>query len=489
MFRINQLPLTKKLVALSTVTSLVALLIASGAWIVDSWVSGRDSLQQEIQSLSKLIADHSNAALAFGDTQLASRNLGTLNALPNIITACIYDQDGNLFAGFHRSTPPTMECALQSDLAADYVNENAIYLYEPVMLDNSAIGGLFIHSDLSRVYTQLGRAAASTLFIIFLAGLAAYGVSSRLQRFISKPVRELSDVARQVSEQHNYQVRATKYHSDDELDALVDAFNEMLETIDIQNRSLISSRSQLEHLVEKRTSELSASNKELEAFSYSVSHDLRAPLRSINGFGQALLEDYNDTLDDNGKDFLNRVISSADRMGTLIDDLLDLSRVTRCALKPVTIDMSAMAREIADELLSETGQAMEIKIHPGITACGDPVLMRSVLDNLIGNAFKYSSRKDSGWMEFAQSQQDGRTVYRVCDNGAGFNMKYVDKLFSPFQRLHRAEEFEGTGVGLATVARVVRRHGGEVWASSEIDQGACFYFTLDTENILNTDTD
>ena len=489
MFRLKQLPLAKKLVALSTITSLVALLIASGAWIIDSWVSGRDSLQQEVQSLGKLIADHSNAAVAFGDTELASNNLGTLDAVPNVVTACIYDQDGKLFAGFHRSTPPAMECAPQSDLAADHIDDNSIYLYEPILLGNGVIGNLFIHSDLSRVYAQLSRAATSTLAIIFLAGLVAFGVSSRLQRAISKPVRELSEVARQVSEQHNYQVRATEYHSDDELDALVDAFNEMLETIDIQNRSLIDSRSQLEHLVEKRTSELSASNKELEAFSYSVSHDLRAPLRSINGFSQALVDDYKETLDENGRDYLNRIMASANRMGILIDDLLDLSRVTRCTLKPVKIDMSAMAEEIAGELLSETGQTMEVNIRPGITAFGDPVLMHSVLDNLIGNAFKYSSGKESGWMEFNQRQQDGQTVYRVCDHGAGFNMKYVDKLFSPFQRLHRAEEFEGTGVGLATVARVVRRHGGEVWADSEMGQGACFYFTLNTDNMMNTDTD
>lgn len=489
MFRITQLPLAKKLVALSTITSLVALLIASGAWIIDSWISGRDTLRQEVQSLSTLIADHSNAALAFGDTKLATRNLGTLNSLPNIVTACIYDQDGNLFAAFQRSVPPTMKCALESDRAADHINDNSIHIYEPVVLDNEVIGNLFIHSDLSRVYTQLSHAAASTLAIIFLAGLVAYGVSSRLQRVISKPVRELSDVARQVSEQHNYQVRATKHHSDDELEALVDAFNEMLETIDIQNRSLINSQSQLENLVEKRTSELKRSNKELEAFSYSVSHDLRAPLRSINGFSQALLDEYNDTLDDNGKDYLTRVTSSANRMGILIDDLLNLSRVSRCTLKPVSVNLSAMSEEIVSELSSETGQSMEISIQPDITACGDPVLMRSVLDNLIGNAFKYSSKKDTGRMEFGQSQTNGQTVYWVRDNGAGFDMKYVDKLFSPFQRLHSEEQFEGTGVGLATVARVVRRHGGEVWAKSEIGQGACFYFTLDADNIVNTDAD
>jgi len=298
----------------------------------------------------------------------------------------------------------------------------------------------------------------------------------------------LSTIAREVADKHNYQVRASK-QSDDELGALVDAFNEMLETIDTQNRSLVNSRDQLEILVEKRTSDLQDSNKELEAFSYSVSHDLRAPLRSINGFSQALLDDYNEVLDESGQDYLRRVIASASRMGGLIDDLLSLSRVSRRSLKPEMIDMSAMAQEVVDELLCGNRQTVEVNIHSGVTAYADPTLMRSVLDNLIGNAVKYSSRKNTGRVEFGQDKKKGRIVYWVCDNGAGFDMKYADKLFSPFQRLHRPEDFEGTGVGLATVARVVRRHGGEVWAEAKVNEGACFYFTLDTGNVIDTDTD
>jgi len=488
MLRMKQLSLAQKLIALSTVTSLIALLIASSAWVLDSWISSRESLRQEVQALSKLIADRSNAALAFDDIQLANQNLDTLSALPNIVTACIYDKDGNLFADYHRIAAPTRECALQSSSAAAPVDDSAIYLYESVMLDESVIGTMFIHSDLSRVYRQRNHAVISALLIFFLAGLAAYGISSRLQRVISAPVRELSIVAKQVADQHNYQVRAAK-HSDDELGLLVDAFNEMLETIDIQNRSLTNSRDQLESLVEKRTSELQSSNKELEAFCYSVSHDLRAPLRGISGFSQILLEDYREVLDHNGKDYLNRVVSSANRMGDLIDELLSLSRVSRCALNPESINMSELTLKVVDELQQGAEHTMQIDVQPDITAYGDPTLIRSVLDNLIGNALKYSSKKDAGRVEFGQSQQDGQTVYWVCDNGVGFDMQYADKLFSPFQRLHGAEEFEGTGVGLATVARVVRRHGGKVWARSEIDQGACFYFTLDTGDMTKFDTD
>jgi len=389
MLRLKRLSLAQKLVALSTATSMIALLIASLAWVADTWVSGRDLLQQEVQGLSRLIADRSNAALAFDDIHLANQNLDTLSALPNIVIACIYDRSGNLFASYYRSEGDAGECRHYAGSIVSHVNGKIIHHYEPIVVDSDVIGGLLVRSDLSRVYRQLSHAAASALLIVFLTGLIAYVVSSRLQRVISEPVLQLSDIAREVAEEHNYQVRASK-QSDHELGTLVDAFNEMLETIDIQNRSLINSRDQLEKLVEKRTSELQSSNQELEAFSYSVSHDLRAPLRSINGFSQALLDDYSEVLDDSGKDYLGRVVASADRMGGLIDDLLGLSRVSRWSLKPESIDLSAMAREVADELLYGNGQTIEVDIHPGVLAYADPTLMRSVLDNLIGNAFKYS---------------------------------------------------------------------------------------------------
>ncbi|VAW79146.1 hypothetical protein MNBD_GAMMA13-1317, partial [hydrothermal vent metagenome] len=274
-----------------------------------------------------------------------------------------------------------------------------------------------------------------------------------------------------------YSVRAIK-HSDDELGKLVDSFNNMLDTIESQNRHLTNARDELEHLVSKRTTELQTSNSELEAFCYSVSHDLRAPLRSIHGFSQALLEDNEAQLDDDGKDHLTRVMRSANRMSTLIDELLNLSRVSRCELKPQPVDMSQMVKEIADELLIEPDQKISLHIQPDIQGYGDPVLIRVVLDNLVGNAAKYSSHEKESHISFGQSLQSDSAAFWVKDNGVGFDMRYANKLFGAFQRLHRADEFEGTGIGLATVARIVHRHGGEIWAASEVNNGACFHFTL-----------
>jgi signal transduction histidine kinase len=229
--------------------------------------------------------------------------------------------------------------------------------------------------------------------------------------------------------------------------------------------------------LEETNRELEATNKELEAFSYSVSHDLREPLRSIEGFSQILLEDYARGLDEEARGYLGRVRAASRRMATLIDDLLDLSRVTRSALARRSVDLSAIASEVAAELRkSRPGREVEFVISDGLTANADPRLLRIALENLLGNAFKFTEKQPRAVVEFGVT--DGSPVYYVRDNGVGFDMAYAAKLFGAFQRLHPSEDFEGTGIGLATVQRIVQRHGGMVWAEGEVGKGATFYFTL-----------
>ncbi len=236
---------------------------------------------------------------------------------------------------------------------------------------------------------------------------------------------------------------------------------------------------ELEQRVEARTAALSASNEELEAFAYSVSHDLRGPLRGIDGFSQAVLEEYSDKLDEKGQDYLKRVRAGSQRMGILIDDLLSLSQVSRATLTDEHVDLSEIASSIAAELQAlDTERSAEFSIEAGLTATGDRRLLRIALENLLGNAFKFTSGRATGHIEFAREQLDGRDAYFVRDDGAGFDMTYADQLFVPFQRLHTASEFPGTGIGLATVRRVVGRHGGRVWAHGEPDHGATIHFTL-----------
>jgi len=247
-------------------------------------------------------------------------------------------------------------------------------------------------------------------------------------------------------------------------------------------QELLRHRHNLEAMVTERTAALEETNKELESFSYSVSHDLRAPLRSIDGFSHALLEDYAVQLDDVGKDYLHRVRSSAQRMGRLIDDMLSLSRVMRHELKRKDINLAEMAQAAIDKLQDyEPQRTVDVDIAAGIHGWGDAHLIDIALDNLLGNAWKYTGKTDQAHIEFGVTQKNGKKIYHVSDNGVGFDMKYADKLFGSFQRLHKADEFEGTGIGLATVARIIRRHGGELWAEGTVGHGATFYFTLGEE--------
>ena len=235
----------------------------------------------------------------------------------------------------------------------------------------------------------------------------------------------------------------------------------------------------LEQRVLERTASLEVSNRELEAFSYSVSHDLRAPLRALDGFSYLLKEEYADRLDETGQEYLRRIRDASQRMGTLIDDLIELARISRLEMQRVDLDLTTLALEVAETLREQTPQRqVSWDITPGLRAHADLVLAKALIDNLLRNAWKFTAERTAARIEVGCTRKDGETVFFVRDDGAGFDQTYADKLFKPFQRLHDAKRFPGTGIGLATVMRVVSRHGGRVWAEGVPDQGAAFYFTL-----------
>ena len=235
----------------------------------------------------------------------------------------------------------------------------------------------------------------------------------------------------------------------------------------------------LERRVAERTLQLEEANKEMESFSYSVSHDLRAPLRSISGFGALLLEEHAASLSPEGRDYLGRMVAAAHRMGELIDALLGLAGISRQQMSLAPVDLSQLAHAIAEDLQASAAERrVEFVIAEGVVVRGDPRLLRVVLQNLLGNAWKYTSKQSQARIEFGVTQADGATAYFVRDNGVGFDMAYVDKLFGAFQRLHSVKDFEGTGIGLMTVQRIVHRHWGRVWAEGGVGKGATFYFTL-----------
>jgi signal transduction histidine kinase len=257
-----------------------------------------------------------------------------------------------------------------------------------------------------------------------------------------------------------------------------------VERVNVDLRKEIAERKRAEEELRRAKASVEDANKELEAFSYSVSHDLRAPLRGIDGFSQALLEDYADRIDAAGFRYLKHIRTAAQEMGQLIEGLLNLSRVTRAELHRDFVDLSELARSVLERLASmQPGREVESFVQPGLVAQGDLRLLDIVLTNLLGNAWKFTSRRATARIEFAAKDSAQHPVYFVRDNGAGFDPAYVGQLFGVFQRLHTTDEFEGTGIGLATVQRIIRRHGGQVWAEGQVDGGATFYFTLGADRI------
>jgi signal transduction histidine kinase len=258
--------------------------------------------------------------------------------------------------------------------------------------------------------------------------------------------------------------------------------DQLLDEISKRKKSEQKVRSLNQQLQEK-IEELERANDELEKFSYSVSHDLRAPLRSIDGFSEALLDLYDDKLDERGQNYLQRVRNSSQEMGTLIDDILELSRISRTNIKRVEFDLSAMVRGISESAKNNhPDRSIEFIIESNMTINADRTLLKTVFQNLIDNAVKFTNAADPAKIEIGTIDKDGETIFYIKDNGVGFDMNYYEKIFTPFQRLHSSRDYEGTGIGMANIQRIIRKHDGRVWAESEPDNGATFYFTIGKGN-------
>lgn len=314
----------------------------------------------------------------------------------------------------------------------------------------------------------------TVLIIIAGAALMAVGIFAvwLMSRNITRPLNLLTIAAKAISEGNYTAPKFIEVYRDDELGELANAFNTM-------TAEVYHVWQNLDHKVKERTSQLERVNKELEAFSYSVSHDLRTPLRAVSGYSIMLKEDYDDKLDAEGKRIIGNIITNARMMGQLIDDLLTFSRLGKKELTSTKIDMQMLAISVVNELLQndlEKDYKINIGILPPIEA--DPGMIKQALMNLASNAIKYSSKKAKPEIEIGSEDEETRTIYYVKDNGVGFDMAYSGKLFGVFQRLHSQEEFEGTGVGLALVKRIIDKHNGEVWAEGQENIGATFYFSL-----------
>jgi signal transduction histidine kinase len=472
--------LTRRLTVTVVLSSLTALLSASVAFLAYDAHASRAAFVTRITTEADIVALNSVAPVLFDDPEAASQTLGGLRAEAAVLSAAIFSlKSGRAIAGYpDPGAAATLPAAGPPGLVE---GPGTIVLSTPIVFEGGAVGRLVVRAGTGELGARQSRFALMALAIVPMSFLLAVVASRSMQRAIAAPILRLAEAARAVSERGDLGVRVATADGG-EIGTLVSTFNEMLERIQRQNADLDEGRLELEHRVELRTGELAAANRELEAFSYSVSHDLRAPLRAIDGFSKAILETQGERLDDKGTHYLQRVRTATQRMAQLIDDLLALSRVSRRDMVRESVDVSQVAASVAEELrLRQPERRVQVEVMPGLRAEADPQLLRIVIENLIGNAWKFTGRREDARIQ-VDAEQDGPVpVFRVRDNGAGFDMAYVDKLFRAFQRLHTDTQFEGTGIGLATVHRIVARHGGRIWARSTPNEGAAFHFTLERE--------
>ncbi len=363
-----------------------------------------------------------------------------------------------------------------------YKNHPVKEVVYPVTLNNRYLANAHLAYYLDDVSFYSDDAAFKIIWVLVLFLMVLLGAVLLIVKHFITPLTDLTRVitATSLGAARNDQLDEKLMQRDDEVGTLSREFQRMINRVRKSYEALQEEEARLRERVEKRTFDLKQANKELEAFSYSVSHDLRAPLRAIDGFSRALLEDYGTSLDEDAQEYIERIRNGAQRMSLLVESLLKLSKIKHSELRKTKLNLSVLMENAVQHLKeSQPSHLVEVSIQSDLMVNGDINMLSIVAENLIGNAWKYSAKKDHPCIEFFTIQQEGETVYCVKDNGAGFNMQFAkEKLFGTFQRLHNDKDFEGTGIGLATVRRIINLHQGHIWAEAQEGEGACFYFTL-----------
>jgi signal transduction histidine kinase len=476
----NSRSIAGKLTRMNLLVSGTALLLAYVAFLGYDLYTLREDLIHSLTTEAGIVGANSVSPLLFDDPQAAENTLSALDHSPHIRWAVVVRADGQVLAKYQRdaASAPNLTRTLSPGRNLEYWSGSRdILLGSRVQFQGRSLGAVYLLAgtgELSRRAGQFGLLSALILSLCFAIAVAA---TATIRHLISRPLTELAGTAQRVSKEKDYSVRAPVPKSSDELALLMQSFNEMLEQIQQRDRALEASRMELEQRVRERTAELTEANIELEAFSYSVAHDLRGPLQHITNI--AFLLQNPARVEGDEHDLLKKLAVDANRMASLIDDLLNLSHATSTPLHRVPVDLSQMADSLLNNLqLEEPERKARLTVKKGARAVVDEGLIQVALANLLSNAWKYTSKVDVAEIQFGFTEDAPGPTYFVRDNGAGFNPRYADRLFRPFQRLHSQSEFPGTGIGLATAQRIIARHGGRIWAESNVDLGAVFYFTL-----------
>jgi signal transduction histidine kinase len=494
-----------KLVLIIMITSVTVLLLTGATFVIWEQVAFRQDLVQNLSAQGQMIAESSWSALASEDIKELQSELNILRARPSIVFACIYDKNGRILASYyHGGTVKSIQIPkLQVQEKNYYFGNGFLTLFQPIVLDNEVTGTVCLISDLTQMYAMLKGGIDIIAIVLLVASLVAYFMSARLQKIISGPILSLTEVAKIVSDKNDYSARAIK-ETNDETGMLIEAFNKMLEQIQQRESELVSSKRQLEMGVKERTADLTVTNKklqqeiierkriearqaelldeikninqELDSFAYVVSHDLKAPLRGINTIAEWIATDYADKLDDNGKEQIKLLMDRVGRMRSLIDGILQYSRIGRVKEDKVQVDLNKVVKSVAEMISPPKNITITVEDRLPVIEC-EPTRIAQVFQNLLSNAVKYMD-KPNGLVKVTCAEENGCWKFGVSDNGPGIEEKHFEKIFQLFQTLQPKEGTESTGIGLTLVKKIVEMYGGKIWVESKVGKGSTFFFTL-----------
>src|SRR5438270_2150865 len=506
MFNAQRHSISRKLTWMNMLVSGAALLLPCASFISFDMITFRQAMLRNLSTQAQIIGSNSVSALLFNDPQSAENTLLALKAAPNILSAQVYLPDGRPFASYSRDRGPhnpVLPPIPSGQTETHWIENDQIAVVRSIVLDRKPIGAVYIRSDLQELHGRFQRYAAIAAIVLSACLLAALLISSIFRRAVADPIVDLSKIAKVVSQDKNYSVRATPIRSPAELAILIDAFNEMLAQIQRSERALRMARDELELRVRERTAELEAAKREVEEFSHSVllakeevergskfkdqflstmSHELRTPLNAVLGFSDLLADERYGPLNDRQRRYIDHIHTGGKHLLTLISDILDLSKIEAGRMELAMENLSvqntfAEVLSVMQPLADRKSHALTTSGEAGLAVRADATRLKQVLMNLLGNAIKFTP--NGGHIELAARLDGGNVCMEVRDSGPGIPLDEQRRIFEAFYRLRESgKKTEGTGLGLAITQRLVELHGGELSITSQPSQGSCFYFSL-----------